>query len=236
MNGAKGCLDLTAVLDWNPMRRPPYWRLVGEFRSLLSNRPMSPAPDSLPNGRGRPILVIPALFTGDRFTLDLRQFLQRCGFRTFGWELGTNWGPTRHLLDGVARRVDALYRDHGPLALIGVSLGGLFARDLAYERPGQIRHVVTIASPFRLPTATTLGPLIRVCARSYSPEIQTERLQSPLPVPSTMILTRDDGIVAWDSCGVEEPDGEIFELDGAHLTLGSNPAARRIIVERLAGT
>ena len=234
MSRGKGGLDLSALLDQDATRRPPYGRLVGEFRSLLAGRPESPSPDSLPNGGGCPILVIPAIFTGDRFTLDLRRFLQRCGFQAFGWELGTNWGPTQHLLDGVARRFDALYRDHGPLALIGVSLGGLFARDLAYDRPDRVRHVVTIASPFRLPTATTLGALIRICARSYSPTIQPERLLSPLPVPSTMILTRDDGIVAWDSCRADESRGEIFELTGAHLTLGSDPVARRIIVERLA--
>ncbi|HEV2676814.1 MAG TPA: hypothetical protein VGV37_19970 [Aliidongia sp.] len=234
MSAAKARLELSAVLDGDRSRRPPYRRLVREFGSLLFDRPTSPAPESLPHGGGRPILVIPGIFTGDRFTLDLRQFLERCGFQAFGWGLGVNWGPTPHLLDGVARRVDGLYRNHGPLALVGISLGGLFARDLAYDRPGQVSHVVTIASPFRLPTATTLGALIRIFAHSYSPRVQTERLLTPLPVPSTMILTRDDGIVAWDSCRAHEPDGEIFEVGGAHLTLGSSPAVRRITVERLA--
>jgi len=49
-----------------------------------------------------------------------------------------------------------------------------------------------------------------------------------------MILTRDDGIVAWDSCRADEPDGEIVELSGAHITLGSDPRARQAIVRRLA--
>ena len=226
-------LTLAAFLDPDRSRRPPYRRLVAECRALLTHRGPSPVPDDLPDGGGVPVLVIPAFLTQDGYTLDLRQFLDRCGFRTFGWELGINWGPTPRLLDGVARRFDALRREHGALALIGVSLGGLFARNLAYDRPGGVRHVVTIASPFRLPTATTLGPLVGLCARSYSPAIQPERLLSPLPVPSTMILTRADGIVAWDSCRADEPDGEIVELDGAHITLGRDPRARRAIVRRL---
>lgn len=201
---------------------------------MLASRPASPDPDELPNGGGRPVLVLPAFLTGDSYTRDLREFLERCGFRASGWGLGINWGPTPKLLDGVLRRFDALYRDEGPLALIGVSLGGLMARNLAYERPDQVRHVVTIASPFRLPTATTLGPLVRLCAPAYSPAIQVDRLLSPLPVPSTMIFTRDDGIVAWDRCCGDDPNGEAVQLSGAHLTLGSDPRARRAIVRRLA--
>jgi len=126
-----------------------------------------------------PVLVVPAFLTGDRRMLDLRQFLDRCGFRTFGWELGVNWGPTPRLLDGLARRFDRLQREEGPLALIGVSLGGLLARNLAYERPDCVRHVVTIVSPFRLPTATTLGPL--ATARRSSPNACCHHCRCPRP-------------------------------------------------------
>jgi pimeloyl-ACP methyl ester carboxylesterase len=229
-----GRLDLAAILDPNSRRRPPYRRLVREMAALLGPRPASPDPADLPHGVGTPVLVLPAFLTGDGSTRDLRQFLERCGFRPFGWDLGVNWGPTPRLLDGALRRFDALSRTEGPLALIGISLGGLLARNLAYERPNLIRHVITIASPFRLPAATTLGPLVRLCTPAYSPAIQVEWLLSPLPVPSTMIFTRDDGIVAWDRCVADDPHGEAVELSGPHLTLGSDPRARQAIVRRLA--
>jgi len=229
-----GRLDLAAILDRDKARRPSYRRLAAELAALATYRPRSPEPADLPDGGGRPVLILPGFLTGDGYTSDLRQFLARCGFRPFGWELGINWGPTPRLLDGALRRFDALCRDEGPLALIGLSLGGLMARNLAYERPEQVRHVVTIASPFRLPTATTLGPLVRLCAPAYSPAIQVDRLLSPLPVPSTMIFTRDDGIVTWDRCYGDDPKGEAVELSGAHLTLGSDPRARQAIVRRLA--
>jgi hypothetical protein len=234
MTGTTGDrLALGSFLDRDPARRPSYWKLIGEFRSLLAKQPIWPA-EPLPDGDGIPVLVIPAFLTDDRYTADLRGFLDHHGFRTFGWDLGLNVGPVPRLLDGVAALFDRLQRDHGPLALIGVSLGGLFARSLAYDRPDRVRHVVTVASPFRLPTATTLGPLVRFHARGYSAELQPARLLTPLPVPSTMIFTRDDGIVTPDSCWTREPLGEIVELGGPHITLGSQPDTRRAIVRRLA--
>jgi pimeloyl-ACP methyl ester carboxylesterase len=227
-------LNAAEIFDSSPGRRPPYTRLVSELWSLLTYRPAPPSPESLPNGGGRPVLVVPAFLTGDGFTSGVRAFLARCGFRSFGWGLGTNWGPTPRLLDGLRRRVRQLRQDHGPVALIGISLGGLLARNLAYDRPADIYHVATVASPFLLPTSSTLAPLVKLCLRTYSPAIQPARLRLPLPVPSTAIYTRNDGIVAWESCFDDRPEDYAICVRGAHLTLCSNPDTLRVLVRRLA--
>jgi pimeloyl-ACP methyl ester carboxylesterase len=227
-------LNAADILDPDPARRPGYGRLPAEIWSLLTYRPAPPSPESLPDGAGKPVLVVPAFLTGDSFTRPLREFLTRCGFRPFGWGLGINWGPTPRLLDGLDRRLSDIRRDHGTVALVGVSLGGIFARNLAYERPNDISHVATVASPFRLPTAVNLAPLVRLCARRYSPEVQPARLRQPLPVPATAIYTRTDGIVAWDSCFDANSADLCIELSGAHLTLCSNPETLRVLARQLA--
>ncbi len=181
------------------------------------------------------MLVIPAFLTGDGFTADLRRFLQECGFRAFPADVGVNLGPTPGMLQGLDRRVRDLHRRHGPIALVGISLGGLLARNLAYDQPDAISHVVTLASPFRLPTASSIEPLVRLFAGHYSPDVDPARLRTKLPVPATMIVARDDGVVAPESCFVDEADAEVVELDGTHLTLPSHPDALRAIVRRLAG-
>lgn len=230
-------MDLAPVFDGSgQVRRPPYHRLLAEFWSLLAYHPAPPAAEELPSGQGRAVLVIPAFLTSDGFTRGLRDVLTRCGFRAFGWELGINWGPTPALLSGLRRRLLTLHRrEAAPVALVGISLGGLFARDLAYDYPEAVRHVVTLASPFRLPTACTIEPLFRLLASRYSPDVQVARLQQPLPVPSTAIYTRDDGIVDWRSCRMDEADGRSIELRGAHTTLCRDPEALRCVVWSLAG-
>jgi hypothetical protein len=229
-------LDISLVFDRDHARRPPVRRLLAEGLAYLFVHETPPAPESLPNGRGRPVLVIPAFLTGDGFTADLRRFLTTCGFQAFPWGLGVNWGPTPRLVRGLGQRARELHRAHGPIALVGISLGGVLARDLAYDHPTEISHVVTLASPFRLPTASSVEPLVRLFAPRYSPDLRPDRLLTALPVPSTMLFTRADGVVAWDSCFVREAGAEVIEVSGAHLTLPSNPAAMRAIVRRLAET
>ena len=216
------------------LTRPSYRRLAAEAWAQVVYRPEPPEPEPLPEGTGHGVLVIPAFLTADAISAPLRDFLARCGYRAFGWELGTNWGPTPYILDALRRRLDACCDlAGGQVSVIGFSLGGLLARDLAHDRPRDIDHVVTVVSPFRLPTATPMEPVLRVCAPFYSDDFETERLADPLAMSSTAIYTRDDGVVPWESCCSEEPLGTCFETQGAHTTTWRNPDVMRLIARRL---
>lgn len=222
-------MDLGHLLDATPARRPPYRRLLAEAWSLVASHPPPPGP--LPRGRGQRVLVVPAFLANDLLMRNLRRFLQTQGFSAFGWGLGVNWGPTPRILAGLQRRLDALATE-GPVALVGVSMGGVLARNLAYDRPRSISHVVTVASPFRLPAATTIGPLVRLCAPRYSAKVDAARLRQPLPVPATAIWTRDDGIVDPGSCWTE--GGQAVEVGGPHLTICRRAETLATIVAALA--
>jgi pimeloyl-ACP methyl ester carboxylesterase len=229
MTNVSDLFDRTGAL-----RRPNYGQLLQEFGSLLTNRP-SPPDSALPVGDGQVVLVLPGFMTTDRLTLPLRQFLEARGFRTFGWQHGMNVGPTPGAQNHLRARVAALYAlNGGPIALVGVSLGGLLARDVAYDCPDLIRHVVTLASPFRLPTASTFEPLVRLCGPLYGPNLAIDRLATPLPMPATAFYTRSDGVVAWESCRSDDPDCLNVEVTGPHLTICRNPAVLTHLVQRLA--
>src|SRR5579885_2161851 len=145
--------------------RPTYRRLAAEAWSQVSYNPSPPDHRRLPRGNGHVVLVIPAFLTSDAITGPLRRFLQRCGYRAFGWQLGVNWGPTPRILELLRRRLDECCDlEGGPVSVIGLSLGGLLARDLAHDRPQDIDHLVTIVSPYRLPTASHLEPFFHVLA------------------------------------------------------------------------
>jgi pimeloyl-ACP methyl ester carboxylesterase len=215
------------------VRRPARSLILGEARSLFTTCP-PPDPSDIRHGGGHVVLLVPGLFTGDAVMRPLRQFLDACGYRGFGWELGVNWGPTQHAVTGLQQRLTDLREiEGGPVSVVGLSLGGLLARDLAYQRPDDVRQVITIASPFRLPTATVLEPIIRMCARWYSADVDLERLASPLPVPSAAIYSRQDGIVAWESCCGDEANCASVEVAATHFTACRDAEVLRAVAQRL---
>jgi pimeloyl-ACP methyl ester carboxylesterase len=211
--------------------RPSLRRLPREIWSGLFYRANPPDPAVLPPGNSHVVLVIPGFFTSDAFTRSLRKFLGRCGYRAFGWDGALNIGPTARSRAALRSRVAELAAlEKGPVSVIGVSLGGLFARDLAYDTPTLVRQVITLASPATLPTATTLQPLFQLCVPLFDQMIDLDRLSQPLPVPCTSIYTRDDGLIAWQSCVV----GDAVEVGGPHVVIGSNPTTLTVLAHRLA--
>jgi pimeloyl-ACP methyl ester carboxylesterase len=217
------------------VRRPSYRRFLAEWASLLFRFPAAPDPAQSPDGAGHVVLVVPAFLANDLFTRRLRQYLTRCGYRAYGWNAGINWGPTPRLQARLRRRLAELATlEGGKIGVVGVSLGGVMARDLAYDRPGDIRHVVTVVGAFRLPTASTIEPLIQLFAHFYRPALDIARLATPLPVLATAIYTRKDGIVAWESCRADDPRCADIECGGTHVTVCRNPKVLRAVAERLA--
>ena len=96
---------------------------------------------------GPPALVIPGFLATDRTTMDLRRALARAGWRAHPWLLGMNLGARADTLDLLERRLTDL-RNGRKVLLVGWSLGGMFARQLAHRCPILVRAVITLGSPF----------------------------------------------------------------------------------------
>jgi pimeloyl-ACP methyl ester carboxylesterase len=220
---------------------PPVHRLWVEAISAVTPTPRRAAiavSRAAPKGDGHPVLVVPAFLRGDRYMLSLRRFIGECGYAVAAWGLGLNVGPTEAILAGIERRLDDLAAQHQrKVSLVGHSLGGAIARELAKKRPDAVRQLTTLASPIRLPTASPMEGVYRLLSRWHSPSSRGlyAALNEPASVPTTAIYTRTDGIVAWQSClEAEGPMRESIEVAGPHSTMARNPAAWRIVADRLA--
>ncbi len=191
-------------------------------------------------GDGQPVLVLPGWLASDRSTRTLRWFLRNRGYGAHGWHLGVNWGPTPDIRTGLATRLAELRQRHGrTVSIVGWSLGGIYARDLALQVPEMVRSVITLGSPFtndtRATNATRLYEALSGEGADDFPEIR-QAIAGDLPVPATSIFSRTDGIVNWKTTQLRpSPTAENIEVHlASHIGLGVNPAALWAVADRLA--
>ena len=195
---------------------------------------------SAPRGDGHPVLVIPGLGAGDVSTAALRRYLSLLGYSAYGWGLGTNIGPTAKISQGTPARLRAIHQDEGrAVTVIGWSLGGILARRLAREMPEMVRQVITLGSPIRIRTHDhSHGRRLYEMFEGRHVEqfaMPLEKGLDPLPMPTTSIYSRLDGIVSWHAClDVETDRSENIEVRAAHLGLGYQAAALYAVADRLA--
>ena len=228
----------------DPIIPPSKWLMAMEIRTLFElGQCLADLPTlrQLPKGDGHPVLVFPGFLAGGNSTRLLRYFLKTQGYAPHCWKLGRNYGNFPVLDPLMRTRLLELREAYGrKVSLIGWSLGGIYARELARLFPEHVRLVITMGSPFQGgQTANNVNWLFELCSgRSVAREDPAllERIRRPIPVPSTAIYTRTDGIVSW-RCTLESrvgPRSENVEVAGSHCGLGHNSLALAVIGDRLA--
>ena len=226
------------------IRSPQGWltalelRAVGEWATMQVLRPCL---ERLPRGDGHTVVVLPGFTADDRSTKPLRDLLVSLGYDARGWGLGANRGPTPRTVEGLRALFGEVVADTGDLSIVGWSLGGIYAREVARELPAAaLRQVITMGSPIEMiqgdrSASTPLYERLRPQHQDSVRRNVRESERPPLPVPATAIYTRTDGIVQWRSClTVAGPRAENVEVYGSHSGLGFNASAVYVVADRLA--
>ncbi len=184
---------------------------------------------------GPPLMVIPGFLASDRSTLGLHRALAEAGYRVTGWGLGVNRGARPDILERIAAQVERHGRGR-PLILVGWSLGGVFAREVAKRRPDLVGKVVTLGSPFSGdPRANNAWRLYELIARHAvdAPPLDVRPAEKP-PVPTPALWSRRDGVVA-PACargGAGESDRQV-EVECSHMGFGVSARAYPQIVKAI---
>ena len=209
-------------------------RAAWEYAATVTAMPWL---NRVPPGDGHPVMVFPGLGASERSTQTLREYLARLGYAVHDWGLGRN-RPVPGVLEACRERVLEVAAQHGrKVSLVGWSLGGVYARELAKQLGPQTRCVITLGSPFSGDTRATNVPRAYALLGGRRPRPDPQRaaqLRRAPELPTTSIYSRSDGVVAWQ-CSLNDaaPHTENVEIHASHLGLGVNPLALYIVADRL---
>jgi pimeloyl-ACP methyl ester carboxylesterase len=200
-----------------------------------------PALARQPRGNREPVLIIPGYGAGDGSTIILKAYLQLLGYRVRGWGLGRNQGRVADLLPPILKRLANLHRrsGHQRVTIIGWSLGGYLAREVARERPDLVRQVITLGTPVvGGPKYTVLAAVYRkrgIDIDAVAAEVEWRTNAARLETPVLAIYSRADAVVAWQACiDRQTPNIEHVEVKTTHLGFGFSPEVYKIIARNLA--
>jgi pimeloyl-ACP methyl ester carboxylesterase len=223
---------------------PPSWLLMlAEPRALFefnSSLLLSPLLMQAPRGDGHPVLALPGFLASDLSMAPMRRYLKELGYEPHAWNMGRNLGGVYSKRRALRELLTGIYESAGrKVSVIGWSLGGVYARDLALQAPDMVRSVITLGSPFandiRATNATRLYELVSGEGVDDVPGLR-EAIAGDLPVPATSIYSRTDGIVNWRT-SLLRPSATAENIEvhfASHLGIGVNPAALWAVADRLA--
>jgi hypothetical protein len=229
--------------------RPPsqLLNMTEPFRALIDLSVMhlsEPWLNSQIGGDGHPVLIIPGFTASDRSTVVLRKFLSNLGYFPVRWDQGINFGIRHEFFEGVAGLLHQLHEEYGcRVSLVGQSLGGIYARELAKLFPDLVRQVITLGSPFNdsegtASNVTGLYKMFNPDHMTKAAQIQDEHwdLAAAPPVPTTCIFSKSDGICHWRACLQHggHDDVENVEVIASHTGMGVNAQSLFVIADRLA--
>jgi pimeloyl-ACP methyl ester carboxylesterase len=225
------------------LRPPGLLLMLAEARAVLefnTSLLLSPLLLRAPRGDGHPVLALPGFLATDISMAPLRRYLKQLGYDTYGWKLGRNLGGVASRRNALKQLLSGINQSTGrKVSIVGWSLGGVYARDLALQLPDMVRSVITLGSPFandlRATNATRLYEALSGETIEANSEL-TEAIAGDLPVPATSIYSRTDGIVNWRTSLLRPSDtAENIEVHlASHIGLGVNAAALWAVADRLA--
>jgi pimeloyl-ACP methyl ester carboxylesterase len=225
------------------LRAPGLFWMLAEARSLFefnSSLLLSPLLLRAPKGDGHPVLTLPGFLASDLSMAPMRRYLKELGYDAYAWNMGRNLGGISSLRGSLRDLLKHIHETSGrKVSIVGWSLGGVYARDLALQLPDMVRSVITLGSPFandvRATNATRLYEMLSGEGVNDHPEIR-EAIAGDLPVPATSIYSRTDGIVNHQTCLLRPSEtAENIEVYlASHVGLGVNPAALWAVADRLA--
>ena len=187
--------------------------------------------------------MFPGLASDGKAMAPLRKHCAALGYDSIDWGRGFNTGPKGDVdtwLSALAdHTLELLAGKKQTATLLGWSLGGVYAREVAKLLGPRVRQVITIGTPFNADADhTNVGWVFRLLSNSpqaFDPAFSS-RLRKAPPVPTTSIYSRSDGVVAWQTCTHRGSVAQVEDIEviSSHLGMGWNSQVLKVVADRLA--
>ncbi len=246
---------MTDNLEAFAPQRPSLFDTLGELRFPFEASLFWLGALSYPWPRVKPadsktVMLIPGFMAGDVTLAPMANFCRWLGHRAVFAGIWSNSKCPRESIEHLGQRlVRTAERWDSPIVLVGHSLGGVYARELAHRNPQIVERVITLGSPIRWPRDSSnhaVAAVARSMARirgkaegclseACSCGMRMQEL-SPKDVPTTVVYSRTDGVVHWQSCvdHSESPNVENVEVHGSHVGMAFSADVYRVLAARLA--
>ncbi|MGI8726477.1 MAG: esterase/lipase family protein [Solirubrobacterales bacterium] len=208
--------------------------------------------EGVERGNGMAVMTIPGFLAGDSSLGPMRSWLKRVGYKPYRSAISFNVDCSDLVTDRLSSKLQHLAEQNGPVALIGHSRGGHFAKALAVRHPDLVSSVISagagLDTPFAIsrPTQAAVqvvrevhsraenrvgnkGCMTESCTCQFAQDYASE---FPPEVPLTSIYSRGDGVVWWRACLVDYAD--CVEVTGSHVGLAFNRKVYAVLAEKLA--
>ncbi len=191
-----------------------------------------------PTQQRQSVMVIPGFLGDDRSSQPLIGFLRHLGHNAVGWGQGRNLGVQSFDEDRFRESIKPLVTaGNGKVTLVGHSLGGIYAREIARSEPDRIAQVITLGSPFGRgrQNASHANRLYQRLNPQFNGGSRGDLLAVPPPVPTTAIYTKADGIVNWRTSLQAGSNHHVHNIEvlGSHIGLNVNAAVWYWIAKKL---
>jgi len=203
--------------------------------------PASPLLATQARGDGRQIMLLPGFMADERAMWPLQRYLQYLGYEALPWGNGRNNGRPEQDAERVLEQIHAVRRSGEPITLIGWSLGGVIAREIARREPDLVREVITLGTPVEggpkyTTTATRFAENAKIDLDALERRIHEMNSQG-IECPLTVLYSRSDGIVDWRAAiDRYNPQARHKRIRGSHLGMAFNPTVWRFVARTLAAT
>lgn len=220
-------------------RAPRLNRLLGELAAPVEPlmRAFRP-PLVIPPARNpKVVMLLPGFGTHPFRMRYMARKLEAAGHKVKRWGLGFNLGATTESLEAVERRLLILHQRYGrQVVLVGWSLGGVFAREVAKRHPDAVAKVITMGSPFSgTPYDNNAWRIYQLVAGHTVDEPPVEaRLSEKPPVETVALWSPRDGIVhPRSSCGKPGERDRAIALRCTHIGFANSDEVIRVVAAEL---